>query len=274
MATLGTMTSRHDAARATSADASPAAALLRRLGCCNPIPKEERALVEQAVTEVRPFAPHQPCIRQGQTPRHVFLVVDGWMMRWQILPDGSRQVTGFLLPGDFCNDAAAVEHGFDAGVSALGPARVAAIPVEAIERWEAEPALRRALAWGRVVEQALLRSWIVGVGRRDAYGRLAYLLCQLQARLELVGAAHDHGFTLPATQEHLADALGLTPVHVNRVLKRLREDGLVDIRRTRVHLPDLTALRERAGFTERDILLGASPVTREKSPWPAVAAWA
>lgn len=268
------MTTPFAHAREYPADDSPAAALLRRLGRCNAIPADERDLVERDVTDVHSFAPHQPCIRQGQSPRSVFLVTEGWMMRWHILADGSRQVTGFLVPGDFCNDAAAVEHGFDAGVSALGPARVAAIPVEAVARWEAAPALGRALAWGRLAEQAVLRSWIVGVGRRDAYARLAYLLCQLHARLDLVGAAHEQGFVLPATQEHLADALGLTPVHINRVLKRLREDGLVDIRRTRVHLPDVAALRDRVGFTERDVLLGVAPAARHKGSWPAVSGWA
>ncbi|MGJ3628545.1 Crp/Fnr family transcriptional regulator [Sphingomonas sp. MMS24-JH45] len=259
--------------RETAADIPPGEALLRRLGRCNAIP-EERALVERDVAEVRSLAPHQPCIRQGQTPRHVFLVAAGWMMRWQV-PDGSRQVTGFLLPGDFCNDAAAVEHGFDAGYRRSGARARRRDPSEAIASWEAKPALGRALAWGRVVEQALLRSWIVGVGRRDAYGRLSYLLCQLHARLDLVGAAHDQGFVLPATQEHLADALGLTPVHVNRVLKRLREDGLVDIRRSRVHLlEDLAALRERAGFSDRDILLGAARTRRKARSWPTPAAWA
>ncbi len=252
---------------------APAAALLRRLERCTALPDADRALVADDVGDARSLAPHQPCIRQGQAPRQVFLVVEGWMMRWQILPDGSRQVTGFLLPGDFCNDPATIEHGFDAGVSALGPAMVAAIAPSAIERWGDRPELRRALAWARLCDEVVQRSWIVSVGRRDAYGRLAYLLCQLHARLSAIGEAHDHGFVLPATQEHLADALGLTPVHVNRVLKRLREDGRVEIRRARVHLPDVAALRDRAGFAERDVHLSAAPPVQEKATW-GVAAWA
>ena len=234
----------------------PATRLLRRWQWLAPLPEEDVALVHADVADVRTLAPHQPCIRQGQLPTHAFLVTDGWMLQWQILPDGSRQVTGLLIPGDFCNDPATVEHGFDAGVSALGPAAVAPLMPDTIAAWHERPALARAIDWMRLSDEAVQRSWMVSIGRRDAYGRLAYLLCQLHARLGVIGEAQEHGFQLPATQEHLADALGLTPVHVNRVLKRLREDGLVEIRRARVHLPDPAGLRERAGFADRDIYLG------------------
>ena len=121
MGTLGITTQHSGHGGSTGKPA--ALALLRRLERCNAVPEEDRALIRADVADVRPLAPHQPCIRQGQTPSHVFLVLQGWMIRWQILPDGSRQLTGFLLPGDFCNDPATVAHGFDAGVSALGAAR-------------------------------------------------------------------------------------------------------------------------------------------------------
>lgn len=273
MARLGMTASRIGAQEERGGGFAPGAPLLRRLERCGALSDDDRSLVLADTADARSLAPHQPCIRQGQPPRQVHLVTEGWMIRWQILPDGSRQVTGFLLPGDFCNDPATIEHGFDAGVSALGPAMIASVAPSALERWSERPTLRRALAWARLCDEVVQRSWIVSVGRRDAYGRLAYLLCQLHARLSAIGEAHDQGFLLPATQEHLADALGLTPVHVNRVLKRLREDGMVEIRRTRVHLPDVGALRDRAGFAERDVHLSAAPPAKEKTSWSA-SAWA
>lgn len=266
MGTLGTTALRSSDHDGLTAGDHPAAPLLRRLSSIAPLPEEDRTLVESDLIDARSLAAHAPCIRQGHVPRQVFVVVEGWMMRWQILPDGSRQVTGFLLPGDFCNDPASVDHGFDSGVSALGPARVAALAPGAMERWYARPALQRALEWARHADHMVQRSWIVSIGRRDAYTRLAYLLCQLHARLGPLADAH--GFALPATQEHLADALGLTPVHVNRVLKRLREDGLVDIRRARVHFDEVAALRDRAGFSDRDVHLGPAALTPpEKGAW-------
>lgn len=269
MARLGTTALRNSDHDGSRAGVGPAAALLRRLSLCGPLPPEDCALVESDLGDTRLLAAHQPCIRQGHVPRQVFVVVEGWMLRWQILPDGSRQVTGFLLPGDFCNEAASIEYGYDSGVTALGPARVAAVSVDTLERWLERPALRRALEWAHYADQVTQRSWIVSVGRRDAYTRLAYLLCQLHARLAAIGEAHENGFDLPATQEHLADALGLTPVHVNRVLKRLREDGLVDIRRARVHFADVGPLRDRAGFADRDRHLAGATLASEKSHWPS-----
>ena len=101
-----------------------------------------------------------------------------------------------------------------------------------------------------LVDSSIFREWVVNVGRRDARARIAHLLCEFARRLELAGLTNGEGYELPMTQEHLADATGLTPVHVNRTLKRLEKEGLVVRNRRHVGIPDWEQLRAVAGFSE------------------------
>jgi CRP-like cAMP-binding protein len=137
----------------------------------------------------------------------------------------------------------------DHGIVALTPAAVAFIPHAVIEQLPLRrPELARALWWATLVDEAVLRAWIVNIGRRDAFEGVAHLLCELHVRLRHVGLVQDHSFDLPLTQEDLADALGLTPVHTNRVLQRLRSEGLITLRGGHLTILDAEGLRRAAGF--------------------------
>lgn len=188
-------------------------------------------------------------ISEGDKPEHVHVILEGWAARYKVLPDGSRQIVAFLVPGDFCDLHVTILRRMDHGIVALTPAKVAFVPHKVMEDLPINrPSLGRALWRATLVDEAVLRSWIVSIGRRDARVRIAHLLCELHARLALVGLAADGEFELPLTQEVIADATGLTPVHVNRMLQQLRAEELIVLESNRLAVPDLAALANVAGF--------------------------
>ena len=152
------------------------------------------------------------------------------------------------MPGDFCDVHIAMLDRMDHGICALGSAKVAFIARDLMDEVAARPALTRALQWASLVDEGVLRAWIANMGRRDAFDRVAHLMCELHARLTNVGLVKTGRYDMPLTQEQLGDALGLTAVHINRVLRLLRERGLMTFARQSVTITDLGALRRVAGF--------------------------
>jgi CRP-like cAMP-binding protein len=176
-------------------------------------------------------------------------MLEGWAARYKFVDDGSRQITAFLLPGDFCDMHVAILGEMDHSILAITDARVALVPHDVLEELRRQrPELGRALWWATLVDEAVLRDWIVNIGRRHADKRIAHLFCELHARLKLVGLVESDQFDLPLTQEVIADALGLTPVHVNRMLQNLRAEGMIALKRGELTIIDIAGLRTFAGF--------------------------
>lgn len=206
-----------------------------------------RALMS-AITETR--AVDSDCaIDPGAIPSgQLHLIVEGWAYRARTLRDGGRLITDILLPGDLC-DCAGSALEIDYELRACGFARVAVLESDLLAEQELR-SLQYRMEWLRADEARMLRSRLLSLGRRDARGRVAHLLSELHGRLSKVGLATRGGFNCPLTQEQLADVLGLTSVHTNRVLQGLRRDGLITFDRRHVVIPDLTALYTAAGFDE------------------------
>jgi CRP-like cAMP-binding protein len=178
---------------------------------------------------------------------NVHVLVEGWAFRAQMLTDGSRQITDIILPGDICAEPAAEAH--FAEIEACGRVKIAVIKLGNLT--EPVRSLIEKLQRRQEVEEARrLRAWLVGLGRRDARKRMAHFMAETHARLASVGLVHDDGFACPFTQEHLADILGLTAVHVNRVLARLRSEGLLVMNRRHVAIRDLASLCRIGGFVQ------------------------
>ncbi|HVI30840.1 Crp/Fnr family transcriptional regulator [Phenylobacterium sp.] len=193
-------------------------------------PDDERALAA-ACKVVRPYAAREDVISEGERPHDVHAVLEGFACRYKMLPDGGRQIMAFLVPGDFCDLHVAILGTMDHGIEALAPSRIAAIAREEVDRLtRTSPALTRAFWWATLVDEAVLREWLVGMGRRSADQQVAHLVCELLQRLRAVGLAPGDRFDLPLTQAELADAVGLTPVHVNRVVQHLRGEGFLEWR--------------------------------------------
>lgn len=209
---------------------------------------EERDALEIAASPGRPLRAGAELVREGGATDQVHLIVDGWACRFKTTREGGRQIVALLVPGDAVNLDSLMFNRSDYGVCTLTPCKVAAIPRDrALALAAAHPGVARSFTWLAMVENAILGQWALCLGRQSAQKRLAHLLCELGVRL----AGPDGGagaFDMPLTQEQLADALGLTAVHVNRTLQLLRGRELVVTGCRTVRLPDVARLRAEAEF--------------------------
>lgn len=197
----------------------------------------------------RHFAADTDIISHGHNPAYVNVMLDGFAARYKMLPDGRRQIVAFLLPGDICDLHVFLLHQMDHSIGTLTESRVARVPRATIlDILDRRPVLARALWINTLVDEAILREWIVNIGRRSAYQRISHLLAELFVRYRLVGRANGNGFHLPLTQQELADTLGLSLVHVNRNLQRLRGEGIIATRGRRLEILRADRLREIANF--------------------------
>lgn len=199
--------------------------------------------------DVRTVPAKQDILTEGERPDHVHVIVDGWAARYKTLANGTRQIVAFLIPGDFCDLHVAVLGHMDHSIIALTRCRVAYIPSHDLDALTSDDnGLTKAMWWATLVDESVLREWVLNVGRRDAYRRIAHLLCEMHARMKMVGLVEDGRLALPLTQEELADTTGLTPVHTNRTLQRLRKEGLIEIGGGMLTVLDVDKLRKAAGF--------------------------
>ena len=227
----------------------PCARLVAKLSAVADLSADDEQLLHDICRGARKVAAQRAIIREGDKPDHVHVIVDGWAARVKDLANGSRQITAFLLPGDFCDLHVTILGEMDHNIVALTDVTVAYVPHKEMEELPRHrPELGRALWWATLVDEAVLRAWIVNVGRRDSYRRLAHLFCELHARLKLIGLATEDSFQLPITQETIGEAQGLTPVHVNRTLQALRRDGLIELSGRVMTIPNVPALRRAADF--------------------------
>ena len=224
-------------------------ALIAKLELAGKLGEEDRELLRAVCSRVRRIEAGSDIVSEGAKADHVHLVLSGWAARYKLVGDGSRQITAFLIPGDFCDAHVAILRRMDHSIVAVTQASVAYISHEDFDQLPVRrPELARALWWATLVDESVLRAWIVNLGRRDAYAGIAHLICELHARLQNVGLVEDDGFELPLTQEVLADALGLTPVHTNRIIQRLRAEKLVTLKSGRLAILDAGGLRRAADF--------------------------
>jgi CRP-like cAMP-binding protein len=211
---------------------------------------EDRQALEEIATAPRSFKAGVDLVFEGVRTDTIFVVTEGWACRSKMTRAGGRQITGLVVPGEVCNLVSFVLSQVNYGVRMLTAGTAVGLPPEHVQALAAErPAIARAFTWSTIAENAVLNEWALSLGRQTARERLAHLLCELAVRLD--GTEGDEAsYELPATQEQLADALGLTSVHVNRTLQQLRVDGLVAIEARRVTLPNVEALRRVGGFDD------------------------
>nr|WP_251007983.1 Crp/Fnr family transcriptional regulator [Sphingobium sp. BHU LFT2] len=205
-------------------------------------------MVLSACRDIRPVSRRRDIISDGESPEFLHVVIEGWAARYKILKDGSRRITAFMLPGDFCDLHATLLDAMDHAIVAVTNCQIAYIANEEIDRiTRLSATLARAFWRATLVDEAILRQWLVNSGRRNAFDAVAHLLCELHFRSLLIGLGTDR-VALPLTQEDLADACGLTPVHVNRMLQRMRREGLIEMAGGELCVPDIRALRQSCGF--------------------------
>ncbi len=223
--------------------------LVRKLGSIASLSFDERQAILNLPAKVRTLGPHHDIVRDGDRPSQCGLVLEGWVCRYKLLSQGRRQITAFHVSGDLPDMQSVHLSVVDHGIATVGQAVVAFIPHEPLRVVLAKfPGLAATLWRDTLVDAAIFREWVVNVGRRSAYQRLSHLFCEMYVKQAAVGLAQDHCCPLPLTQVDLADATGLTSVHVNRTLKEMRQNGLITLQGGRLTVHDWAELTSVAGF--------------------------
>jgi CRP-like cAMP-binding protein len=233
--------------------------LVDRLRRSDTLSEVEVDALAGVISDVREYPNRAAVARTHEPLDKSQLLISGFVARQTELPNGRRQILAIHVPGDFLDLHGLLLKSLDHEVVTLSPARLAEAPHPVLREMTSEqPHLARLLWFSTMVDAAIHREWIASLGRTAA-GRIAHLFCELQTRLEVVGLADAREFPLPLTQIDLADATALTPVHVNRTLRHLRESGIVDFRSGQVSIGDLNALRRIAGFKPDYLYLEQQP---------------
>jgi len=223
--------------------------LVKKLSLFSPLSDEDVGLLNALCAKEERFRAGEIIAVEGDAPRSAFVVTHGMAFRYRLLPDGRRQILTFLIPGDFFDLHVFLLKTMDHSISTIGPTRIAPVGRDVVIDIVAHhPRIGAALWWSAMQEEAMLRERIVALGRRSAPSCVAYLLCELVLRQRVIGMAGDHAIRLPLTQTDLADALGLTSVHVDRVLQRFRRDQLLTLEHRRLNLRNGGRLEAIAGF--------------------------
>lgn len=216
-----------------------------------PLDDLDRAALLSLPFEQRRVAPGRYIVREGDRSPGSTLIIQGLAIRHKVTVDGARQILSVHIPADFVDLQGTLLTVLDHNVQALTECELAIFPREAMVRLiDTHPRVARALWIDTLIDGSIFREWIVNVGRRDARSGMAHLLCEFARRLEVAGLGKADGYELPMTQEQLADALGLTPVHVNRVLKDLDREGLIKREKRYVQIQDWHRLKKVGGFSE------------------------
>jgi CRP-like cAMP-binding protein len=195
--------------------------------------------------------PGRYLVREGSMNDQSILILSGLAYRHKVSADGSRQIVSIHIPGDFVDLEGALLKTADHNVQALTRCELAVVPRDALrDMLRSHPQVALAMWVDTLIDASIFREWIMNIGRRDARERLAHIFCEFAVRLETAGMGSTTGYELPMTQEQLADASGLTAVHVNRTLKSMDADGLIRREKRFVLIPDWEKLRSVAGFSE------------------------
>jgi len=191
-------------------------------------------------------------VREGEPATTCSLLVTGFAFRQKLVSDGARQIISIHIPGEFLDIQNSMLEIADHNVQALTRSSVALVQKGALtELIGNRPNIRRAIWLDSLIDSSVFREWVVNIGRRDARGRIAHLLCELAARLASSGVADGDMYDFPLTQEQVGDATGLTAVHTNRTLQALRKDGLISLSSSRLTILDWEGLAELGDFNER-----------------------
>lgn len=234
---------------------------LKRLRARHAISDTEVAAIRAAISEIRDVPARRTLVEAGVEMSYSMLLLKGLVCRYKDLSEGQRQITQVHVPGDFPDLHSFTLKKLDHSIMTLSPCRIALVPhVNLNEITERHPHLTRVYWFSTNLDAAIHREWEVSLGRRPAIARCAHLLAEFRFRLAMVGLADARGYDLPISQIDLSECLGLTPVHVNRSLRRLREDGIATFRSGRVDIHDLARLEEVGEFDPAYLYPVAIPI--------------
>ncbi len=225
--------------------------LTRKLSNYVDLSEDDRQALESLAQHPKTFAAHTDIISEGDPTGGVYLILTGWACRYKVLPDGQRQIMAYFIPGDLCDQRIFILKRMDHSIGTVTPATVAVIPAETIiSLTDQHPRIARGLWWSTLVDEAITREWVINLGQRNALERVAHLICEMFVRLRAVGLTDGLSFDFPTTQTELADTVGLTLVHTNRMLQELRAEGLISLKGRKMSMLDLDRLANLSMFNQ------------------------
>lgn len=228
---------------------SPADAILKKLDSIAVLSDGDQAALRALPLTVAEVSRDSDILAEGDRPQRSLIVLDGLVCRYRMLSDGGRQITSFHPPGDMPDLQSLFLHRMDHSIAPLCASKIAFVEHRDLRQLiDNRPGLCATLWRDTLIDAAIYREWLVGLGRRRAHQRVAHLMCEMGSRLKAVGLFRNQSFGLPLTQTELADAAGLSPVHLNRVLRDLRSWNLVRFQDYVVSSPDWLATKQLAGF--------------------------
>ena len=228
------------------------AALLRRLNTVSGLDDADIAAIRALPINVRHWEAGRTIVSDGERPTDCCLVIEGFCVRAKTILDGQRQILSIHIPGEIPDLQSLHLHRMDHDLIAVAPSTLGFIShtsMRALTR--TNPNIAEVLWRDTLIDSAIFREWIVNVGQRPAASRLAHTVVELRRRLAVIGREAGDTFEMPLTQEQISEALGITPVHANRIIRQLRDDGIVDINRGRVTVLNEAKLADLAQFDDR-----------------------
>jgi CRP-like cAMP-binding protein len=223
--------------------------MIRKLESIFTLTEGERQALETLPMQVTVIKDDQDIVREGDRPTRSCLILSGFTATYKITAGGKRQIVSFGIAGDIPDLQSLHLKVLDISIGTLTQCRVGFITHDDLRDFCTRyPRIAAAFWRETLIEGAIFREWVANVGRREAYNRMAHLLCELLVRLRAVDLVEDHACDLPITQGEFADAMGITPVHVNRVLQQMRADGLIELKGDRLTIPDWNRLKQVGEF--------------------------
>ena len=223
--------------------------IIRKLESIFRLSDDEKAAVMDLPLQITAIKADQDIVREGDRPSRCFAVLDGFACTFKITGEGKRQISSFHIPGDLPDLQSLHLTVLDISIGTITPCSIGFVQHEAARDLCARfPRIGSAFWRETLIQAAIFREWVTNVGRREAYGRVAHLLCEMAVRMRAVGLADANTCDLPMTQNELADATGMSTVHVNRTLQELRADGLITLKGASLTVLDWNGLKHAGDF--------------------------
>ncbi len=223
--------------------------IVRKLESVFKLTDDERQALENLPMRLTDIRAHQDIVREGDRPYRSFVILEGFACAFKMTNMGKRQIMAFFIAGDMPDIQSLHLSTLDHSIGTITPCTVGFIEHETLRAvCRQYPRLTDAFWRNTLIDAAIFREWVTNIGRREAYNRIAHLICELLVKMRAVGLAQDHTAEIPVSQSEIGDATGLSNVHVNRVLTELRGDGLIEITGRRVTVLDWERLKEVGDF--------------------------
>ncbi len=223
--------------------------MIRKIESIFALTEDERHALEKLPMQVMAIKADQDIVREGDRPSRSCLILSGFACTYKVTAQGKRQIVSFNIPGDIPDLQSLHLKVLDNSLSTISPCSVGFITHDDLhDLCTRYPRIAAAFWRETLIDAAIFREWVLNVGRREAYTRIAHVLCELLTRLRAVDLVEDHACDLPITQGEFADAIGVTTVHVNRVVQQMRAEGLIELNGERLNIPDWEKLKQAGEF--------------------------